>query len=224
MMRQATDRTRLRVPAMGANPRQGLPPAYSTGNDTRLAQAAQQETPNIMPPQPPVQHEAPQMPTFPTPPSFGGGGQESRGTPGSESGASPQSWTPPPGLMTPGSERPGQPMPRVPGQMRPGMPFPMPGQVPPPRHTILPPGMAANPNDYAYEPQSDRTWKMYPPGVASPPHGYQASMPRAASTADLARMAQELGPYMQRREQLRQSTQAPVPPGFGPPTDGVMGS
>ena len=214
-MRRATNGTRMRIPAMGANPQKGLPPAYSTGSDTRLAQAAQQATPNIMPPRQPGQVQPRQAPQPSVP---------------------QQGWTPPPGLMNPAVSQPqqgplpsqpsqpsqpaqrppGQPMPQQPGQMGTGFAG-VPGQPPPPRHTILPPGVAARPDDYAYEPQPDRTWKMYPPGVPSPPHGDQASMPRAASTADLARMAQELGPYMQRREQLRLSTQAPIPPGLANP-------
>lgn len=226
MMRRATNGSRMRVPAMGANPQLGIPPAYPTGQQGLAAQAAQ-NTPNILPPRQPGQ-VAPQSPMGQMPQSS----QPPQGPPPGQGGMgqSPQGWTPPPGLMNPAVSQPpgqgaapprppGQPMPTPPGQMGPGMPNGMPGQVRPPRHTILPPGQTARPEDYAYEPQPDRTWKMYPPGVASPMQGYQAAMPRAASTADLARMAQELGPYMQRREQMRQSTQAPLPPGFGNPNE-----
>jgi hypothetical protein len=115
---------------------------------------------------------------------------------------------------------PSQPLPQMPNQM-PQQPPPQaqPGVPTQPRYTIQPPGVAARPEDYAYEPQPDRTWKMYPPGIPSPPHGYQVSMPQAASTRQLAQMSQELGRFMQQREQIRQSTQPPPPPGFANPNE-----
>lgn len=54
--------------------------------------------------------------------------------------------------------------------------------------TIHPPGSPADPNHYNYEPQPDGAWRVYPPGVPSPSHIMQASLPRAASTADYKRM------------------------------------
>lgn len=59
---------------------------------------------------------------------------------------------------------------------------------------IHPPGQQADPNHYNYEPQPDGAWKVYPPGMLAPPHLTQASLPRAASTADYARMRQALLP------------------------------
>lgn len=51
-----------------------------------------------------------------------------------------------------------------------------------------PPGVAADENQYNYEPQPDGSWKVYPPGIMAPQSSYQASLPRAASTADYRRM------------------------------------
>lgn len=56
--------------------------------------------------------------------------------------------------------------------------------------TMHGPGQQADANHYNYEPQSDGSWKVYPPGVNAPPGTQQASMPRAASTADYRRMRQ----------------------------------
>ena len=53
-----------------------------------------------------------------------------------------------------------------------------------------PPGTPADPNQYNYEPEPDGAWRVYPPGVNAPPHMPQASLPRAASTADYRRMRQ----------------------------------
>jgi hypothetical protein len=55
--------------------------------------------------------------------------------------------------------------------------------------TIHPPGTPSDPDQYNYEPQPDGAWRVYPPGVPAPNHMLQASMPRAASTADYKRMA-----------------------------------
>jgi hypothetical protein len=78
----------------------------------------------------------------------------------------------------------------------PVMPAPQPPQAPgaapnvgqPTTMTMHPPGTPADPNQYNYEPQPDGAWRVYPPGVPAPPHQPQASMPRAASTADYRRM------------------------------------
>lgn len=56
--------------------------------------------------------------------------------------------------------------------------------------TLHPPGSPSDPTHYNYEPQADGSWRVYPPGVNAPPHTIQASMPRAASTADYRRMRQ----------------------------------
>lgn len=63
-------------------------------------------------------------------------------------------------------------------------------QVQPSTFTMHPPGTPADPNQYNYEPQPDGAWRVYPPGVNAPPHMAQASLPRAASTADYRRMRQ----------------------------------
>ena len=67
-------------------------------------------------------------------------------------------------------------------------PYAAPQQAAPMTMTMHPPGTPADPNQYNYEPQPDGAWRVYPPGVAAPPHQPQASMPRAASTADYRRM------------------------------------
>lgn len=53
---------------------------------------------------------------------------------------------------------------------------------------LHPPGVAADPNQYNYEPQPNGAWLVYPPGVSNPAHTTSASLPRAASTADYRRM------------------------------------
>ena len=71
-------------------------------------------------------------------------------------------------------------------------PSPSPMAAPPIQQqtfTMHPPGSAADPNSYNYEPQPDGSWRVYPPGVSAPNHTVQASMPRAASTADYRRMS-----------------------------------
>jgi hypothetical protein len=55
--------------------------------------------------------------------------------------------------------------------------------------TMHPPGTAADPNQYNYEPQPDGSWRVYPPGVSAPQHTVSASLPRAASTGDYIRMS-----------------------------------
>jgi hypothetical protein len=60
--------------------------------------------------------------------------------------------------------------------------------VQPSTFTLHPPGVPADLNQYTYEPQPDGAWRVYPPGVSAPPHNAQASLPRAASTADYKRM------------------------------------
>lgn len=78
-----------------------------------------------------------------------------------------------------------------------------PGMTPPARQpdtapgfTIHPPGVPSNHAEYNYEPQPDGSWKTYPPGVQAPPTAYQASMPRAATNADMMRMRQEMSQVM----------------------------
>lgn len=58
---------------------------------------------------------------------------------------------------------------------------------------LHPPGTPANPSYYNYEPQPGGAWTVYPPGVPAPDGSYTTSMPRAASTADYARMSRALG-------------------------------
>lgn len=62
--------------------------------------------------------------------------------------------------------------------------------VQPSTFTLHPPGSPADSTQYNYEPQPDGSWRVYPPGVGAPPHTFQASLPRAASTADYRRMRQ----------------------------------
>jgi hypothetical protein len=71
-----------------------------------------------------------------------------------------------------------------------GNPYAAPQQAAPMTMVMHPPGTPADPNQYNYEPQPDGAWRVYPPGVAAPPHQPQASLPRAASTADYRRMRQ----------------------------------
>jgi hypothetical protein len=73
--------------------------------------------------------------------------------------------------------------------------------VQPSTFTLHPPGIPADPNQYTYEPQPDGAWRVYPPGVSAPPHNAQASLPRAASTADYKRM----------RDAFQQMPQTPGP-------------
>jgi hypothetical protein len=76
-------------------------------------------------------------------------------------------------------------------QQAPGQnPYAAPQQAAPMTMVMHPPGTPADPNQYNYEPQPDGAWRVYPPGVAAPPHQPQASLPRAASTADYRRMRQ----------------------------------
>lgn len=63
-------------------------------------------------------------------------------------------------------------------------------KIQPSTFTLHPPGSPADPSHYNYEPQGDGSWRVYPPGVNAPPHTFQASLPRAASTADYQRMRQ----------------------------------
>jgi hypothetical protein len=192
-MRNATARTRMQVP--------NTPPRLDLG-----------EQPNIMPMRQPEQEQRIQQAQtsqqgFQPPPGLSQYQPPQRPSPGYGLGPTPAPM--------------GQPMPQMPGQMG-TMPQGAPGVPPPTGYTIQPPGVAARPEDYTYEPQQDRTWKMYPPGVAAPPHTYQVSTPHAVSTQQLGQMSSDLGRFMQQREQIRQSTQAPAPPGFANP-NGVQG-
>jgi hypothetical protein len=82
---------------------------------------------------------------------------------------------------------PPQPQVQAPGPAQPGMAAPA---VQPSTFTLHPPGTPPDPNQYNYEPQPDGAWRVYPPGIPAPPHALQASLPRAASTADYRRMRQ----------------------------------
>lgn len=80
--------------------------------------------------------------------------------------------------------------------------------------TFHPPGEPADPMHYNYEPQPDGAWRVYPPGVQAPPHLQQASLPRAASTADYRRMQQAFQqPQMQPNANPQQpaAPMAPIP-------------
>lgn len=119
-----------------------------------------------------------------------GQSQPPTGSPGPM--ASPSS--PPPAMP--------QPMPSAVGSMSPGGPSPMAAPaVNPSTFTLHPPGSPPDPNQYNYEPQPDGAWRVYPPGVPAPGHMYQASLPRAASTADYQRMRQA---FQQVAQQPRQ--------------------
>lgn len=76
--------------------------------------------------------------------------------------------------------------------------------VQPSAFTMSPAGSPADPNHYNYEPQDDGAWRVYPPGVPAPSHLSQASLPRAASTADYRRMRQAF-------QQVPVQTPAPPP-------------
>jgi hypothetical protein len=65
-----------------------------------------------------------------------------------------------------------------------------------PGFTIHPPGVATGAQEYNYEPQTDGSWKTYPPGVQAPLIGWQTSMPRAATNSDMMRMQQEMAQLM----------------------------
>jgi hypothetical protein len=110
--------------------------------------------------------------------------------------APPMQPAPLPQMTPPQAPQMGAPTPPQPGpgQMAPGMPNPMAApRVQGSTFTMHPPGTAADPNQYNYEPQPDGSWRVYPPGVTSPQHMLQASLPRAASTGDYMRMSQAFG-------------------------------
>lgn len=92
----------------------------------------------------------------------------------------------------PMGQMPGMQQSQGPGPLPPpATPNPMAApRVQPATFTIHPPGTPSDPTHYNYEPQPDGAWRVYPPGVAAPPHALQASMPKAASSADYARMRQ----------------------------------
>lgn len=82
--------------------------------------------------------------------------------------------------------------------------------VQPTTFAMSPVGSPADPNHYNYEPQPDGAWRVYPPGVPAPPNMQQASLPRAASTADYRRMREA---FMQPMQQApAPATSAPLPP------------
>jgi hypothetical protein len=94
--------------------------------------------------------------------------------------------------LVPSTQNPGMPTqglaPMPPQPPQGPSPYAAPAQAAPTTMVMHPPGTPADPNQYNYEPQPDGAWRVYPPGVAAPPHQPQASMPRAASTADYRRM------------------------------------
>jgi hypothetical protein len=100
----------------------------------------------------------------------------------------PPGTTPIPGLVPMQGMAPQQPAP-TPPPAPPVPPTTAPMGVNPQTFTMHPPGAAADAGQYNYEPQPDGSWRVYPPGVTAPPHTHQASMPRAASTADFIRMS-----------------------------------
>jgi hypothetical protein len=97
----------------------------------------------------------------------------------------PMGSTPPPGMPPQGGAAPAMPVPGA----APASPMAAP-QIQPSTFTLHPPGSPSDPSNYNYEPQADGSWRVYPPGVGAPPHTFQASLPRAASTADYRRMRQ----------------------------------
>jgi hypothetical protein len=98
------------------------------------------------------------------------------------------------------------------GQMQPN-PYAAPN-IQPTTAMMHPPGVQADPNQYNYEPEADGAWRVYPPGVQAPPNMHQASLPRAASTADYRRMQQAFQqPQMQPNANPMQpaAPMAPIP-------------
>lgn len=83
-------------------------------------------------------------------------------------------------------------------------------RVQPMTFAMSPAGSDADLNMYNYEPQPDGAWRVYPPGVPAPAHMQQASLPRAASTADYTRMRQA---FQQPMTQSTLTPSAPIPPG-----------
>jgi hypothetical protein len=130
-------------------------------------------------------------------------------------GQGPTATPPPmPSLQTPSPQASPPSLPQA-GPMQVGAPVPpqqtaSPMAAPktgPQTFTMHPPGSSADVAQYNYEPQPDGSWRVYPPGVGAPPHTFQASLPRAASTGDFIRMSQA----------FRGGSQAPGPTGYPQP-------
>ncbi len=122
------------------------------------------------------------MPERMPPSMMSGGGPPIGGPPPMPAGTPPMGGPPPMAAPRPT----GSPM---------AAPRPMAAPTP---FSIHPPGTPADPSHYNYEPQPDGAWKVYPPGVNAPAGTYQASLPKAASTADYTRMSRELSRMMGR--------------------------
>ena len=114
------------------------------------------------------------------------------GTTGSPLGNTPASKVADVAMMAQGQSMPGTyPQMQSPTPLPPAQPGPSPMAAPnvqPSTFTLHPSGSPPDPDQYNYEPQPDGAWRVYPPGVPAPAHSAQASLPRAASTADYRRM------------------------------------
>jgi hypothetical protein len=91
-------------------------------------------------------------------------------------------------------------------------------------------GHQAPHHEWQYEPQPDRSWKMYPPGVPAPPAAVHASMGRPATPGDLAAMTTKLAelsalPGRRVGQYVHAGLTPPPPPGWAnrPPTGGGGG-
>jgi hypothetical protein len=87
----------------------------------------------------------------------------------------------------------------TPGQLSLSAPYgnqPQMGRPTPNPFQVETPGQPAPADHYNYEPGSDGSWRVYPPGLPAPAHVFTASMPRAASTADYGRMRAALQYHM----------------------------
>lgn len=147
--------------------------------------------------------------TLPDLPNIGQGPPQGAPAPTANAvGLPPQ--TPPQPPQAPPMPPPAPPSPPM-AQM--GSPMQAPPGINPQTFTMSPAGSAADAGHYNYEPQPDGSWRVYPPGVAAPPHTFQASMPRAASTGDYIRMAKSFSggpPQPAGQAQFPQPMQAPT--------------
>jgi len=155
----------------------------------------------------------PASPTSNTP-GFTPPGPQASALPPQPPGATANAGPALPPLGPPAGQAPGYPM-GTPGPAPANMASPMraPTNINPQTFTVSPAGSAADSGQYNYEPQPDGSWRVYPPGVAAPPHTIQASMPRAASTADYIRMSQAFSagpPQPSGQAQYPQPMQAPT--------------
>jgi hypothetical protein len=80
----------------------------------------------------------------------------------------------------------------------PGAPAP-PAAPARPAFSVSLPGHQAPAHEWNYEPQSDRAWKIYPPGIAAHPHAPQATMPTPAGPEHLREIAMRLSQLPARR-------------------------